>query len=47
MDAFVPYGGLHALALVICAVAIATPAGIANLLDRKPEMIVQIGRAHV
>jgi hypothetical integral membrane protein (TIGR02206 family) len=45
MDAFVPYGGLHALALVICAVAIATPAGIANLLDRKPEMIVRGGLA--
>jgi hypothetical integral membrane protein (TIGR02206 family) len=45
MDAFVPYGGLHALALVICAVAIATPAGVASLLDRKPETILRGGLA--
>jgi hypothetical integral membrane protein (TIGR02206 family) len=41
MDAFVPYGGLHALALVICAVAIAAPTGIASLLDRKAEIILR------
>jgi hypothetical integral membrane protein (TIGR02206 family) len=41
MDAFVPYGGLHALALVICAMAIATPAGLASLLDRQQEMILR------
>ena len=45
MDAFVPYGGLHALALVICAVAIAAPAGVASLLDRKPEKVLRGGLA--
>jgi uncharacterized membrane protein YwaF len=45
MDTFVPYGGLHALALVICAVAIATPAGFASLFDRKPETILRGGLA--
>ena len=35
MDAFVPYGGLHALALAVCAVLIAAPAVIGRALDRN------------
>jgi hypothetical integral membrane protein (TIGR02206 family) len=41
MDAFVPYGGLHALALVVCAVAIAIPAGLGRMLAPKPEMLLR------
>jgi hypothetical integral membrane protein (TIGR02206 family) len=45
MDTFVPYGGLHAAALVICAAAIATPAGIGRVLDPKREPILRNGLA--
>jgi hypothetical integral membrane protein (TIGR02206 family) len=49
MDAFVPYGGLHALALAVCTVLIAAPAiiGIAlqQNLDRNSELILRRGLA--
>jgi hypothetical integral membrane protein (TIGR02206 family) len=45
MDAFIPYGGLHALALAVCTVAIATPAVIGKMLDRNREMILRGGLA--
>jgi len=35
MDAFVPYGGLHALALAVCAVLIAAPAVMGRALERN------------
>ena len=33
MDAFVPYGGLHAVALAVCLLAIAAPALIGRALE--------------
>jgi hypothetical integral membrane protein (TIGR02206 family) len=45
MDAFNPYGALHAVALIVCAVAIAAPAVAGRMLDRKAEMILRGGLA--
>jgi hypothetical integral membrane protein (TIGR02206 family) len=35
MDAFVPYGGLHTIALAVCAALIAAPTVIGRTLDRN------------
>ena len=41
MDAFVPYGGLHAVALAVCLPAIAAPALIGRALEPHGEMILR------
>ena len=41
MDAFVPYGGLHAVALAVCLPAIAAPALIGRALEPHREMILR------
>jgi hypothetical integral membrane protein (TIGR02206 family) len=45
MDAFVPYGGLHAVALAVCAVAIAAPTIVGRRLEAKSETILRGGLA--
>jgi hypothetical protein len=40
MDAFVPYGGLHAAALAVCLPAIAAPALIGRALEPHGEIIL-------
>lgn len=39
MDVFVPYGGLHALALAVCALLIAAPTLLARVLPRDAEVV--------
>jgi len=41
-DAFVPYSGLHAAALVICALLIAAPALLGRALHRDIEKILRL-----
>jgi len=41
MDVFVPYGGLHAVALVVCALLIAAPTLLGRALGREREQIVR------
>ena len=41
MDAFVPYGGLHAVALAVCLPAIAAPALIGRALEPHREIILR------
>jgi hypothetical integral membrane protein (TIGR02206 family) len=41
MDVFVPYGGLHALALVVCALLVAAPALLGRALGPDRELIVR------
>ena len=39
MDVFVPYGGLHALAVAVCALLIAAPTLLARALPREAEVV--------
>jgi len=39
MDVFVPYGGLHALAVAVCALLIAAPTLLARALPRDAEVV--------
>jgi hypothetical protein len=41
MDVFVPYSGLHALALAVCAVPIAAPALLGRALSPDAEMLLR------
>ena len=41
MDAFVPYGGLHAVALAVCLPAIAAPALIGRALELHREIVLR------
>ena len=41
MDVFVPYGGLHALALAVCALLIAAPTLLARALRRDAEVVLR------
>jgi len=45
VDVFVPYSGLHALALAVCALLIAAPAVVGRKLDRNGESILRRGLA--
>ena len=39
MDVFVPYGGLHALAVAVCALLIAAPTLLVRALPRDAEVV--------
>ena len=41
MDAFVPYGGLHAVALAVCMPAIGAPALIGRALEPHREIVLR------
>src|SRR5271166_2013816 len=41
MDVFVPYGGLHALAVAVCALLIAAPTLLARALRRDAEVVLR------
>ena len=45
MDVFVPYSGLHALALVICALLIAAPAMLGRALPKHGEAALRCALA--
>ncbi len=41
MDVFVPYGGLHALAVAVCTLLIAAPTLLARALPRDAEVVLR------
>ena len=41
MDVFVPYSGLHAVSVAVCALLIAAPTLFARALDKNAERVLR------